>query len=337
MANQQTTEFLFKAVADTAGLDKFAGGVKALAGAVGAADDVLAQFGRQVVEAGQNLKFSENALGAQSNLLKQLRADATIASTAYRQLGIQANSLARLQKLAQAGLAGPDSGPAKAREIAMENTAEALKDYRTELEIAIASGDKSRNSLERQAAAWRKIRNEVDPASKAFRESTIELTRLERQLERTDRRQFGGGNRFAPGQTAGVLAGASIYGGPLGFLGGAAGAVLGGGPAGALIGAQIGAQAGMTTQSLGNMADYAAQIDKLKIGLKEVTANQWEYNRALEVAAMTTKNFNVPQEIAIKNVTQLSAAVLGSGGNLKDVEDVYIGVSSAVKAHGGSA
>ena len=225
MSNQQTIEFLFKAVADTAGLEKFAGGVKALANAANAAtDDALAEFGRQIEQAGQNLKFSENALSAQSNLLKQLRADATIASNAYRQLGVQANSLARLQKLAQAGLAGPAGGRETAQQIAMENTAEALKDYRAELQIATAAGDRSRNSLQRQVAAWQGIRNAVDPSTRAFKEATNQLNLLNRQLESTEQRRFGRGNRFALGQTAGVLAGASIYGGPLGFAGGAAGA-----------------------------------------------------------------------------------------------------------------
>jgi tape measure domain-containing protein len=337
MNNQQTVEFLFKAVADTVGLDKFSGAIKNLANAVGASDDALAELGNAALAAGRNLKVSENALGAQINLLKQLRSDATIASDAYRQLGIQANSLARLQKLAQSGLGGPGGSTERARQIAMENTAETLKDVRQELTILNATGDKSRNSLQQQAAAWTKIRNAVDPASDAFKQANRELSVLNRQLEKTSFENMGGRRRgrFELGQTAGVLAGASIYGGPLGFLGGAAGAAYG--PGGALIGAQIGAQVGMTTQSLGNMADYAAQIEKLRIGLKEVTANQWEYNRALEIAGQATKNLNVPQEVAVKNVTQLSAAILGSGGNLKDVEDVYIGVSSAVKALGGSA
>lgn len=337
MNNQKTVEFLFKAVADTAGLDKFSGAVKNLANAVGASDDALTELGNAALEAGRNLKFSENALGAQINLLKQLRSDATIASDAYRQLGIQANSLARLQKLAQSGLGGPGGSTERARQIAMENTAETLKDVRQELTILNATGDKSRNSLQQQTAAWTKIRNAVDPASDAFKQANRELITLGRQLEKTSFDNQGGRRRgrFELDQTAGVLAGASIYGGPLGFLGGAAGAAYG--PGGALIGAQIGAQVGMTTQSLGNMADYAAQIEKLRIGLKEVTANQYEYNRALEIAGMATKNLNVPQEVAVKNVTQLSAAILGSGGNLKDVENVYIGVSSAVKALGGSA
>lgn len=338
MSNQQTVEFLFRAVADTGGLDKFSGAVKNLANAVGASDDALAELGNAALAAGRDFKVSENALGAQINLLKQLRADATIAGDAYRQLGIQANSLARLQKLAQSGLGGPGGSTERARQIAMENTAETLKDVRQELTILNATGDKSRNSLQQQAAAWTKIRNAVDPTSDAFREAGRELLILNRQLEKTSFENGPGARRrgkFELGQTAGILAGASIYGGPLGFLGGAVGAAYG--PGGALIGAQIGAQAGMTAQSLGNMADYAAQIEKLRIGLKEVTANQYEYNRALEIAGQATKNFNVPQEVAAKNVTQLSAAVLGSGGNLKDVEDVYIGVSSAVKALGGSA
>jgi tape measure domain-containing protein len=471
--NRQTVEFLFKAVADTAGLDKFSGGVKALASSVQASDKDLAEFGRSVLAAGSKLKLSGEVLNAQIGLLKQIQNSATAGGQAYQELGANAATLKRTltdletgfrkgvrsvetlggyiaqlrgemksldlatsqgraqfaqqsgvvaklqaeldglsksyrrvegaskaagqaqnqalvnpsaglsmsarmagrtnipaqqaaaaeaerlaardrarasganmqalgdpyagQSLSQRMRGRPIAAAVSADQAAMAASAQAIKGYRMELAALTATGDKSRDSLQRQAAVWAKLRNAVDPTTKAFREASQGIGVLERRLGKTEQRRFGGGNRFALGQTAGVLAGASIYGGPLGFAGGAAGAVLGGGPAGALIGAQIGAQAGMTAQSLGNMADYAAQIDKLKIGLKAVTANQWEYNRALEIAAISTNSLNVPQEVAIKNVTQLSAAVLAAGGNLKDTENVYLGISSAVKALGGSA
>ena len=467
--NRQTVEFLFKAVADTAGLDKFSGGVKALGSSVQTSDKDLAEFGRSVLAAGSKLKLSGEALNAQIGLLKQIQNSATAGGQAYQELGSNAATLKRTltdletgfrkgvrsvetlgghiaqlrgemksldlatsqgraqfaqqsgvvaklqaeldglsksyrrvegsskaagqaQKQAlvdpsvglsvSAKMAGRTNIPAqqaaaaeaerlaardRARaaganmqlqpgvnpytasgarrptpavlspdQAAMAATAKSVQGYRMELAALAATGDKSRDSLQRQAAVWAKLRNAVDPTTKAFKEASAELNILERRLAKTDQSRIRKRGKFELGQTAGVLAGASIYGGPLGFAGGAVGAAFGG-PGGALIGAQIGAQAGMTAQSLGNMADYAAQIEKLRIGLKAVTANQYEYNRALEIAGMATKSLNVPQEIAVKNVTQLSAAVLGSGGNLKDVEDVYIGVSSAVKALGGSA
>jgi len=136
-------------------------------------------------------------------------------------------------------------------------------------------------------------------------------------------------------QAAGAAISGGIFGGPEGFLGGAIGAI--GGVGSAFAGAAIGAQVGGLRRQLGEFADYAAGIQKLQIALKGVAGSQDEFNRAMAAASATTRQLNVPQDVAVRNMTRLTAAVKGAGGQVSDAEIVFRNVSSAIKATGGSA
>jgi tape measure domain-containing protein len=161
---------------------------------------------------------------------------------------------------------------------------------------------------------------------------------IDKELEKRDRRRRRGRGMSAGqlAQAAGATISGGIFGGPEGFLGGAIGTALGG-PGGAFAGAAIGAQVGGLRRELGGYAEYAAQIEKLKIALKGLTKDQSEFNYALAASQKVTQDFNIPQQESIRGITRLAAAIKGAGGPLTDAEVVFRNVTTAIKATGGSA
>ncbi len=196
-------------------------------------------------------------------------------------------------------------------------------------------GNRSISTIEGQVTALRALRREADINSKEFKELTADIAKYERQLNKAQGRSGGGGARQAT-QVAGAVISGGIFGGPEGALGGLAGAGLGG-VQGAFAGAAIGAQAAGIRKAIGAAADYSAQIQKLEIGLRGVVSSESEFNQAIAAANSATKDFNISAIDSITGITRLSAAVIGAGGNLTDVEIVFRGISSAVIATGGSA
>jgi len=197
-----------------------------------------------------------------------------------------------------------------------------------------SQGNKSISTIEGQVNALRALRREADINSKEFKELTADIAKYERQLNKAQGRRGGGGARQAT-QVAGAVISGGIFGGPEGAIGGALGAF--GGVQGAFAGAAIGAQVGNVRKSIGDAADYAAQIGKLKIALEGVAPNQNDFNSALETAAEATREFNVPQEAAVRGITRLAAAVTGAGGPVGDAETTFKNVTAAIKATGGSS
>jgi tape measure domain-containing protein len=198
--------------------------------------------------------------------------------------------------------------------------------------VALASNGSTR-SLEAQRNSWASLRAGLNPASKSYREVGKEIERVDKRLTKLNKRP--GFNAQGAAQSLGAIAAGGIFGGPEGAIGGALGAI--GGPGGAVAGAALGAQVGGIRKAIGAAADYAAQIQKLEIGLRGVVGSEVEFKEAIKVANAATKDFNISALDSIKGVTRLSAAVIGAGGNLTDVEIVFRGISSAVLATGGSA
>ena len=97
-------------------------------------------------------------------------------------------------------------------------------------------------------------------------------------------------------------------------------------------------------RQLGEFADYAAEIKRLEIALEGITevqddavASQANYSRAVAAAADVTRDLNVPQEVAIRGITRLTAAVKGAGGGVADAELAFKNITSAISATGGGA
>jgi tape measure domain-containing protein len=197
-----------------------------------------------------------------------------------------------------------------------------------------ATSNGSVSSLNAQRSAWSNLRDILDPASQQFKEVTREIERVDKALEKTQRRRRGM-SPMQMTQAAGAAISGGIFGGPEGFLGGAIGAI--GGVGGAFAGAAIGAQVGGLRRQLGEFADYAAGIQKLQIALRGVAGSQDEFNRAMAAASSVTKELNVPQDVAIQGMTRLTAAVKGAGGGVADAELAFKNINSAIIATGGGA
>lgn len=195
------------------------------------------------------------------------------------------------------------------------------------------------NALESQRNAWNNLRNAVDPASTTFANATKQVNQLDERLKKLQTTQQQTRRRMSGmqmAQAAGAAISGGIFGGPEGFLGGAIGGITGG-VGGAFAGAAAGAQVGMLRQQLGGFADYAAQIQKMEIALKNAAGGQAEFNQAMAAASAATRDLNVPQDVAIQGMTRLTAAVVGAKGSVSDAELVFNNVTAAIKATGGSA
>ena len=180
----------------------------------------------------------------------------------------------------------------------------------------------------------------LDPTAADFKQVNQEIEKQGRLIDRElEKRQRGARRRMSGmevAQAAGAALSGGIFGGPEGFLGGAVGGVFGG-VGGAFAGAAAGAQVGMLRQQIGGFADYAAQIQKMQIALRDAAGSQDQFNQAVEAANFAVRNLNVPQDVAIQGMTKLTAAVRGAGGQVTDAELVFKNVTAAIKATGGSA
>jgi tape measure domain-containing protein len=205
-----------------------------------------------------------------------------------------------------------------------------------DIKRATNASNGSIQSLNAQRGAWQALRAQIDPTSNDFRRASKEIEQLDRRLgklQQTQSRRMGG---MQMAQAAGAAISGGIFGGPEGFLGGAIGGITGG-VGGAFVGAAAGAQVGMLRQQLGGFADYAAQIQKMEIALKNAAGSQDQFNQAVAAANFAVRNLNVPQDVAVQGMTRLTAAVKGAKGQVSDAELVFKNVTSAIKATGGSA
>ena len=212
-----------------------------------------------------------------------------------------------------------------------------VQSYRAEIDKARRADIGSIESTQRLREAISQYRSTLPGTSNEFRKLTKEVGELDARSEKLGRglaRRRMSGMQMA--QSAGAAISGGIFGGPEGFLGGAIGGITGG-VGGAFVGAAAGAQVGMLRQQLGGFADYAAQIQKMEIALKNAAGSQDQFNQAVAAANSAVRNLNVPQDVAIQGMTRLTAAVKGAGGQVSDAELVFKNVTSAIKATGGSA
>jgi len=200
---------------------------------------------------------------------------------------------------------------------------------------ATGASNNSISSLQRQRSAWQTLRNQLDPTSKSFRDVTKEIANVERRLDRFQSRQRKPMGAMGATQAAGAVISGGIFGGPEGAIGGVAGTIAGGVP-GAFAGAAIGAQLGNIRKSLGEMAEFTAEIDKQRIALRNVVGSTAEYDRSLQIIENTSRRLSIPQDILTKQFTQLSASVIGAGGNVDAAERAFLGIAAGIRGTGGS-
>jgi lambda family phage tail tape measure protein len=217
---------------------------------------------------------------------------------------------------------------------AAKDAAADLSVYRIEVQRAAAANNGSIDSIQRYRDSLVTLRNTLPTTGTEFKQLSRQVQQLDAQLERSQRRRRRMSATEAT-QAAGAVISGGIFGGPEGAIGGAAGAAIGGVP-GAFAGAAIGAQVGMIRQSLGQMAAFTAEIDKQRIALRNVVGTQAEYERSLQFIDATSRRLAIPQDQLNKQFTQLSASVIGAGGNVDAAKLAFEGIAAGIRGTGGN-
>ena len=217
---------------------------------------------------------------------------------------------------------------------AAKDAAADLSAYRVEIQQAAAANNGSINSIQRYRDSLVALRNTLPTTGAEFKQLSRQVQQLDAQLERSQRRRRRLGAMEAT-QAAGAVISGGIFGGPEGAIGGAVGTAIGGVP-GAFAGAAIGAQVGMIRQSLGQMAAFTAEIDKQRIALRNVVGTQAEYERSLQFIDATSRRLAIPQDQLNKQFTQLSASVIGAGGNVDAAKLAFEGIAAGIRGTGGN-
>ena len=204
--------------------------------------------------------------------------------------------------------------------------------------------------LNAQVDALTRVRESARIGSRQFRLLTEEIIRVKAAIDSANtsmnKSKFGRKDFM---QGLGGIAGATAFGGPLpgvtGLIGGGISSALGGGfAAGATGGIAAGFALKPAVEGIGSATTYAADIDKAKIALKAATRVQGDaeasaeaYALAIAQADKAVRDFNVPQEVAIRGMTRLSAAVIGAGGNVHNAGLAFYNVLAAIKGTAGGA
>ena len=224
----------------------------------------------------------------------------------------------------------------------IDRMGKSYQEVANDIRNATLASNGSVNSLQAQRASWAQLRAGLSPTSKAYQDVGREIEKVDRRLEKLNKRRRRPTIGGAASALGGIAAG-GVFGGPEGALGAAVGGAFGG-IQGVAAGAALGAQVKMLREALGATSEYAAGIEKLRISLRGVTKvqdnvalSQANFNAATKAAADVTRDFNVPQDVAIRGMTKLTAAVMGAEGSVADAEVVFKNVTAAIKATGGGA
>jgi len=228
-------------------------------------------------------------------------------------------------------------GSIKRLQVISGPTSQTIQKLRQQVTQLGQKGNNSISTIEGQIGALKGLRREADLNSKEFKELTADIDAYTKKLQKAQgQKKKGGLGARATTQIAGAVVSGGIFGGPEGAFGALGGAAFGG-VQGAFAGAALGAQAGMLRKQLGEFASYAAQLEKLRISLRGITGTQEAYTQALRASTKVTKDLNIPQDVAIRGITRLTAAVKGAGGNITDTELAFRNINAAIIATGGDA
>ena len=231
----------------------------------------------------------------------------------------------------------------RALETPVRTTAAGVKNITNEVRQLANATRPTISSLSAQADALTRVRQTVEIGTQEFRELTNEILRVQGAITKANaafnKSSFGRKDMM---QGAGIAAGATAFGGPLPGLTGLAGGLMskaggGGFASGATAGVGVGFAAKPVVDAIGGTAKYASEVQKLKITLKGIVKDQDSYNIALNAAREATERWNIPQEVAIRGITRMSAAVLGAGGNVHNAAQSFLDVTAAIKGSAGSA
>ena len=245
------------------------------------------------------------------------------------------------EQIQQIGLAQVDAK--------FQRLGQSVSQVRQDILGAAQAGGNNVNALNAQRAALETLRNGVDIGSQKFKQLTRDIQALETRLNSLTK--FSGKNILGAAQG---LLGATFVGGGAGLAGGLAGlgveAIRPGGnlQQGAITGGLIGSQLiSPAAQFVSGSAQYASGIAKSQIALRKATqvkgadgmvdeaASVKAYSQAMKAATQVTNDFNIPQELAIRGMTRLGAAVIGAGGNVTNATRAFTNVLAAIKGTAG--
>ena len=299
--------------------------------------------GSRRVRARTGSGFSEFSQDAEYGIYGDGRAiQKALARRQRDQAKIQGFTKARNNPMAVSGLYDQISSIGMSKVSAnIDRMGKSWRTVRKDIVAATKAGNGSLNSLQSQKSAFEQLRAGLDPTSKAFKRLTKDISQVDKQLNKLNNNKFSGANLRRTGQS---ILGAGFVGGPAGFLGAGLGAgfealrpggdMAGGAITGGLLASQV---ARPVTEFIGGSTTYASDIEKAKIALRGITKDQGSYEAAMAAAAKATELYNVPQEVAIKGMTRLSAAVLGAGGNIHNATEAFLNTTVAIKGTAGSA
>jgi tape measure domain-containing protein len=216
----------------------------------------------------------------------------------------------------------------------IELMGKSYQDVAQDIRNATAASNGSVQSLQAQRGAWQGLLAQLNPSSKAYREISKELERVDRQLDRVQQRRRRMSAMEAT-QAAGAVISGGIFGGPEGAIGGGIGAVVGGVP-GAFAGAAIGAQVGMIRQAIGSYAEMSAEINRLRQGLAASSNNFTEFTQLVRITEESSKRLLIPLADSYRIMAQLRANTVELGYSLEDTKMLFEGTATAVFQTGGN-
>ena len=218
----------------------------------------------------------------------------------------------------------------------------AIGELRTKALNLTKTAGNTTNTLKTQISVFTNLRDNVSITSNSYKILSQDIANAQAQLASLNATAGKGGGFMAGARaaapTALSAAGASFLP-PAAQFGAFAGfqkAGLSGAAGGAAIGLGVTAAVGVG-QQIKASAEYAASVSRLEIALKGVTKTSADYSKAQKIIKKTSKELNIPIDVATKQFTQLSASVLGSGYDIETAETAFRGVSEAIKATGGTA
>lgn len=216
----------------------------------------------------------------------------------------------------------------------IELMGKSYQDVAQDIRNATAASNGSVQSLQAQRGAWQGLLAQLNPSSKAYREISKELERVDRQLDRVQQRRRRMSAMEAT-QAAGAVISGGIFGGPEGAIGGIGGAAIGGVP-GAFAGAAIGAQVGMIRQAIGSYAEMSAEINRLRQGLAASSNNFAEFTKLVQITEESSKRLLIPLADSYRIMAQLRANTVELGYSLEDTKMLFEGTATAVFQTGGN-
>jgi len=236
---------------------------------------------------------------------------------------------------------------------AVAPTGQTLDKLKKSLKEVLAITPNTIQGFRKQERALVALRNGLDITGNEFKEVSIRIKEVREEIRKLNAMSVKpkGGKGMMGGMAGGRAAvgaiGTSVVGSMLpgsmgqgamtgGIVGGAASGTLGGGLRGGFIGAGIGAVVDLAGFAK-SAAEYHAEIKRLDIALRAVTKTDEAFAYAQGVVLSVSRELNVPIDVAQKQFTQLSASVIGAGGNVRDAEIAFRGVSEAIKGTGGNA